>query len=92
MTLPTQIHGHDVLDMMTASGATYTRASLAAAIHAKFGPDARYHTCSAEGMTAEQLNEVGREIETRVLSRAVQYEVEHRVLLIGRRTVVFAPY
>jgi formyltetrahydrofolate deformylase len=46
----------------------------------------------SHGMTAEQLNEVGREIETRVLSRAVQYEVEHRVLLIGRRTVVFAPY
>jgi formyltetrahydrofolate deformylase len=46
----------------------------------------------SHGMTAEQLNEVGREIDTRVLSRAVQYEIEHRVLLIGRRTVVFAPY
>jgi len=46
----------------------------------------------SHGMTAEQLTEVGREIETRVLSRAVQYEVEHRVLLIGRRTVVFVPY
>jgi formyltetrahydrofolate deformylase len=46
----------------------------------------------SHGMSAEQLNEVGREIEARVLSRAVRHEVEHRVLLIGRRTVVFAPY
>ena len=55
--METQIHGHDVLDLMIASGATYTRATLAAAIHAKFGPDARYHTCSADDMTAEQLIE-----------------------------------
>ena len=50
-----QIHGHDVLDFMIASGATYTCVTLAGAIVAKFGAAARYHTCSAEGMTAEQL-------------------------------------
>ena len=50
-----QIHGHDVLDFMIASGATYTRVTLAGAIVAKFGADTRYHTCSAAGMTAEQL-------------------------------------
>lgn len=50
-----RIHGHDVLDHMIASGATYTRESLAAAMRERFGTDARYHTCSAEGMTAEQL-------------------------------------
>lgn len=55
--MQTQIHGHDVLDMMTASGVTYTRATLTDAIHAKFGPAARYHTCSAEDMTAGQLIE-----------------------------------
>jgi len=53
--METQIHGHDVLDMMIASGESHTRASLAEAIHAKFGPEARYHTCSADDMTAEQL-------------------------------------
>ncbi len=52
-----QTHGHDVLDLMIASGATYTRASLAAAIQEKFGPEVRYHTCSADDMTAEQLIE-----------------------------------
>ena len=50
-----QIHGHDVLDFMIASGETYTRVTLARAIVAKFGADARFHTCSAEAMTAEQL-------------------------------------
>ncbi|MGE3595990.1 MAG: formyltetrahydrofolate deformylase [Dehalococcoidia bacterium] len=46
----------------------------------------------SHGLSPEELVEVGREIEQRVLSRAVQYELEHRVLLIGGRTVVFRPY
>jgi probable metal-binding protein len=50
-----QIHGHDVLDMMLASAAVYTRDSLREAIIAKFGPDARFHTCSAENMNAATL-------------------------------------
>jgi formyltetrahydrofolate deformylase len=33
---------------------------------------------------------VGRDIESRVLARAVKWHGEHRVLLNGRRTVVFA--
>jgi probable metal-binding protein len=52
-----QFHGHDVLDFMIASGETYTRTTLAGAMHAKFGSGARYHTCSADNMTAEQLIE-----------------------------------
>lgn len=55
--METQIHGHDVLDFMIASGATYTRASLGEAIRAKFGAEARFHTCSADGMTADELIE-----------------------------------
>jgi probable metal-binding protein len=50
-----EIHGHEVLNMMLASGRTYTKASLVEAIEAKFGAEARFHTCSASGMTAEQL-------------------------------------
>jgi probable metal-binding protein len=50
-----QIHGHDVLDFMIASGATYTRASLATAIVEKFGAEARFHTCSAAGLSAGEL-------------------------------------
>jgi len=53
--MPKQVHGHDVLDMMLASQEVYTRESLQAAMIAKFGPDARYHTCSADNMNAATL-------------------------------------
>ena len=50
-----QIHGHAVLEMMAASGQAYTPESLRAAIVERFGPEARFYTCSAESMTADQL-------------------------------------
>jgi len=42
------------------------------------------HTLSPEDFTA-----VGRDVECVVLARAVRWQVEHRVLLNGRKTVVF---
>jgi formyltetrahydrofolate deformylase len=39
--------------------------------------------------SAEELAAVGRDIECRVLARAVRWHVEHRVLLNGHKTVVF---
>ena len=50
-----QLHGHDVLNMMLASGKTYTKATLVADIISKFGSETKFHTCSAEDMTAEEL-------------------------------------
>ncbi|WP_213132447.1 YecH family metal-binding protein [Citrobacter sp. FP75] len=49
------IHGHEVLNMMIESGEQYTNASLEAAITARFGEQACFHTCSAQGMTAAEL-------------------------------------
>ncbi|MFK3712210.1 YecH family metal-binding protein [Leclercia adecarboxylata] len=49
------IHGHDVLTMMIDSGEQYTEESLVAAITARFGEEARFHTCSAAEMTAAEL-------------------------------------
>ncbi len=40
--------------------------------------------------TPEQLVVTGRDVECQVLARAVKWHSEHRVLLNGRRTVVFA--
>lgn len=40
-------------------------------------------------MTANDLTEVGSDIESRVLARAVRSHVEQRVMLNGHRTVVF---
>ncbi len=49
------IHGHEVMKMMLSSGDTYTEDSLEKAVHKKFGEDARFHTCSAKGMTAREV-------------------------------------
>lgn len=49
------IHGHEVLQMMIASGETYTVATLEAAIVSRFGKEARFHTCSAENLSAAEL-------------------------------------
>jgi formyltetrahydrofolate deformylase len=40
--------------------------------------------------TPEQLIALGRDIERRVLSRAVKNYSEDRIFLVGRRTVVFS--
>ena len=42
------------------------------------------HAHSPEDFTA-----VGRDVESVVLARAVRWHVEHRVLLNGRKTVIF---
>ena len=39
--------------------------------------------------TPAQLATVGREIETRVLARGVRYQAEYRVMLNGRKSIVF---
>jgi probable metal-binding protein len=49
------VHGHDVMHMMLELGGQFTRNSLKSAIEARFGAATYFHTCSAEGMTAEQL-------------------------------------
>ena len=40
-------------------------------------------------LTPEDLTAVGRDVESVVLARAVRWHAEHRVLLNGRKTVVF---
>ena len=52
-----QIHGHEVIEMMVASNRAYSKGSLKAAVIGKFGPGARFQTCSAESMDAVELIE-----------------------------------
>ena len=49
------IHGHEVLNMMIASGEQYSVESLEAAIVDRFGAEARFHTCSAQDMSTGEL-------------------------------------
>ena len=53
----TEIHGHEVLEMMTATGQPFSSDSLKAAIDTKFGGDASFYICSGGGMDAETLIE-----------------------------------
>lgn len=41
-------------------------------------------------VTPEQLVAIGRDVECQALARAVKWHAEHRILLNGHRTVVFA--
>lgn len=49
------IHGHEVMHMMANSGLSYNRESLRTAIHAQFGEETTFFTCSSDKMTADQL-------------------------------------
>ena len=49
------VHGHDVIHFIIEQGDGLSRAALAAAVIAHFGVQARFHTCSAQDLSAEQL-------------------------------------
>lgn len=49
------IHGHEVMHLMLELGGQFTQASLQAAIDERFGPAARFHTCSVQDMDAASL-------------------------------------
>lgn len=49
------IHGHAVLELMLDHPDGLTRSELERAVTVRFGVDARFHTCSREGMTAAEL-------------------------------------
>ncbi len=51
------VHGHEVMRMMMESNKGYTKESLQKDIIDRFGDDARFFTCSAQNMTAEELIE-----------------------------------
>ena len=51
------IHGHEVMEMMLSANKAYNKESLQADIVAKFGADARFHTCSAQDMDAAGIVE-----------------------------------
>ena len=55
------IHGHEVMQMMLELGGNFTSESLKQAIEARFGSDARFHTCSAADMDAVALIEFLRQ-------------------------------
>ena len=52
------IHGHQVIHLIHDHASTaqpLTRQTLTEEVARRFGADARFHTCSAHGMTLDQL-------------------------------------
>ncbi|WP_037458403.1 YecH family metal-binding protein [Shewanella sp. HN-41] len=49
------VHGHDVMALMVAQGSPILKHELITLMAQKFGGSARYHTCSAENLTAIEL-------------------------------------
>ncbi|WP_299017286.1 YecH family metal-binding protein [uncultured Photobacterium sp.] len=50
-----QIHAHNVLNMLLAAETPYTKESLKEAVIAEYGEGVRFHTCSQEGLTFDAL-------------------------------------
>ncbi|MCH1931643.1 YecH family protein [Shewanella sp. A25] len=49
------VHGHDVMALMVAQATPVLKVELLSKMSQTFGENARYHTCSAENLTAEEL-------------------------------------
>lgn len=49
------IHGHQVMQLMLSLGGAISKTELMKLMATQFGEQAKYHTCSATEMSAEQL-------------------------------------
>lgn len=49
------VHGHDVLHLVQEASPALTRGELLVEATGRWGADARFCTCSIEGMTLEEL-------------------------------------
>ena len=49
------IHGHSLLNHLLDLGGSESLDLLRQWAHSSHGPDARYHTCSAQGLTYDSL-------------------------------------
>jgi len=49
------IHGHEVIEMIVASGRPWRRDELTREIDVRWGGQAKFHTCSATGMDSAEL-------------------------------------
>jgi len=59
-------------------------------LHARSDGRANFEERVSHAHTPNQWVAIGRDVECAVLARAVNWHIEHRVMLHGRRTVVFA--
>lgn len=73
------VHGHDVMALMVAQGSSILKHELIALMAQKFGDSARYHTCSAENLTAIEL------LSLLTSKQKLQETEQGMTLVVGRK-------
>ena len=64
-----EIHAHEIMHMMLESDGGFSRESLSLASIERFGVDARFHSCSRDGMDVNAVIEF-LEIRGKFVARA----------------------
>jgi probable metal-binding protein len=54
-SVETEVHAHEVIDLIRQASPALTPEGVIRAVNERFGPAARFHTCSLQGMTVEQV-------------------------------------
>ncbi|MCL1089499.1 YecH family protein [Shewanella profunda] len=72
------VHGHDVMALMVAQGDVILKSELISLMAQKFGESARYHTCSVEALTAQELIDF-------LVSKGKCQETAHGITLVAGR-------
>jgi probable metal-binding protein len=49
------IHGHEIMEIILAAGLPHSRQTLGQAVAESYGGNPRFHTCSAQDMTLDDL-------------------------------------
>ena len=53
--MPESVHGRNILKMVLESGKSWPREELLAEIAGNFGAEASFHTCSTDGLKADDI-------------------------------------
>ena len=80
------------IDFAASAGETAEHLSAGLApVATRFDMHATFHDVARVGhsLSADDLAEVGREVEQFVFARALRWKLEYRIVLVGHCTVVF---
>jgi probable metal-binding protein len=55
MATPIAVHGHEIIDLVSAHAEGIRLSQLAEAVNHRFGTSTTFHTCSSKGMDLDAL-------------------------------------
>ncbi len=56
-TTQNDVHAHDVIDLIQNASPALSLDGVVAEVNRRYGPAVRFHTCSASGMTIQEVLE-----------------------------------